>query len=104
MANIEPKLALPAGSNGKASSPLGAFTRPRNPAGLVNWLTTVDHKKIGIMYGTAALFFLVIGGVAALLIRLQLAVPNSELLSADAYNQIYTMHGTVMVFLVVMPV
>ena len=104
MASIEPKLALPAGSsNGKVDRPLGSFTRPRNATGIVNWLTTVDHKKIGIMYGAAALFFLLIGGIAALLIRLQLAVPNNELLSADMYNQVYTMHGTVMVFLVVMP-
>ncbi len=105
MADLEPRLALPSGStNGHVSRPLGAFTRPRNPTGLVNWLTTVDHKKIGIMYGSAALFFLIIGGVAALLIRLQLAVPNNELLSADFYNQVYTMHGTVMIFLVVMPI
>ena len=105
MADLEPRLALPSGStNGSVPRPLGAFTRPRNPTGLVNWLTTVDHKKIGIMYGAAALFFLIIGGVAALLIRLQLAVPNNELLSADFYNQVYTMHGTVMIFLVVMPI
>ncbi len=105
MADLEPRLALPSGSsNGKVGSPLGSFSRPRQPTGLVKWLTTVDHKKIGIMYGAAALFFLVIGGVAALLIRLQLAVPNNELLSADFYNQVYTMHGTVMVFLVVMPI
>ncbi len=104
MAIIEEPLALPEGTSTKVERPLGAYTRPRNPAGLVNWLTTVDHKKIGIMYGTAALFFLVIGGVAALLIRIQLAVPDSQFLSADAYNQIFTMHGTVMIFLVVMPV
>ena len=105
MADLEPRLALPSGSsNGHVARPLGAFSRPRNPTGLVNWLTTVDHKKIGIMYGSAALFFLLIGGVAALLIRLQLAVPNNELLSADFYNQVYTMHGTVMIFLVVMPI
>jgi len=105
MADLEPRLALPSGSdNGSVARPLGGFSRPRNPTGLVNWLTTVDHKKIGIMYGAAALFFLIIGGVAALLIRLQLAVPNNELLSADFYNQVYTMHGTVMVFLVVMPI
>ncbi|MDH5521707.1 MAG: cytochrome ubiquinol oxidase subunit I, partial [Acidimicrobiia bacterium] len=92
MADLEPRLALPSGSsNGHVARPLGAFSRPRNPTGLVNWLTTVDHKKIGIMYGSAALFFLLIGGVAALLIRLQLAVPNNELLSADFYNQVYTM-------------
>ena len=105
MANIEPQLALPRGSdNGALPKVMGSFSRPRNATGLVNWLTTVDHKKIGIMYGAAALFFLLIGGVAALLIRLQLAVPNNELLSADFYNQVFTMHGTVMVFLVVMPI
>jgi cytochrome c oxidase subunit 1 len=71
---------------------------------VTNWLTTVDHKKIGIMYGAAALLFLVIGGVAALLIRVQLATPNNTFLSGDAYNRIYTMHGTVMIFLVVMPI
>ena len=105
MAIIEEPLALPSGEGPqKAENPLGAFSRPRNPTGLKNWLTTVDHKKIGIMYGTAALFFLLWGGVPALLIRLQLATPNSGLLSGDAYNQIFTMHGTVMIFLVVMPI
>ncbi|MEZ5343392.1 MAG: cbb3-type cytochrome c oxidase subunit I [Acidimicrobiales bacterium] len=104
MAIIEEPLALPAGANPGVSKPLGVFSRPRNATGLKNWLTTVDHKKIGIMYGAAAMFFLVIGGVAALLIRLQLAVPNNELLSGDAYNRAYTMHGTIMIFLVVMPI
>ncbi len=104
MAIIEGEpLALPSGETG-STRPLGLFTRPRNATGLKDWLTTVDHKKIGIMYGAAALFFLVIGGVAALLIRIQLAVPNSSFLSGDAYNRVYTMHGTVMVFLVVMPI
>ena len=56
------------------------------------------------MYGAAALFFFVIGGVEALLIRLQLATPNGKLLSADLYNQVFTMHGTTMIFLVVMPI
>ncbi len=104
MAIIEEPLALPPGVTTSTSKPLGVFSRPRNATGLKDWLTTVDHKKIGIMYGAAAMFFLVIGGVAALLIRTQLAVPNNELLSGDAYNRVYTMHGTVMVFLVVMPI
>ncbi|NNE95544.1 MAG: cytochrome ubiquinol oxidase subunit I, partial [Acidimicrobiales bacterium] len=104
MAIIDEPRALPSGQGpDRASNPLGAFSRPRKPTGLKNWLTTVDHKKIGIMYGAASLFFLLWGGVPALLIRLQLAQPNSGLLSGDAYNQIFTMHGTVMVFLVVMP-
>ncbi len=98
-------MALPVGeSANRASNPLGVFARPRAVTGLKDWLTTVDHKKIGIMYGSAAMFFLLIGGAAALALRIQLATPNSSFLSADAYNQAFTMHGTVMVFLVVMPI
>ncbi len=105
MAIIEGEpLALPSGRDDRAGNPLGVFTRPHKPTGLKDWLTTVDHKKIGIMYGGAAMFFLLIGGVAALLIRTQLATPNSKFLSADMYNQVFTMHGTVMIFLVVMPI
>ena len=69
-----------------------------------DWLTSVDHKRIGIMYGAAAIFFFIIGGVEALLIRMQLWAPRGSLLSANLYNQVYTMHGTTMVFLVVMPI
>ncbi|MEM9563662.1 MAG: cytochrome c oxidase subunit I [Actinomycetota bacterium] len=104
MAIVEEPLALPSGQPDKVEQPMGALSRPRELTGLKDWLTTVDHKKIGIMYGAAAMFFLVIGGVAALLIRLQLATPDNTLLSGDAYNRVYTMHGTVMVFLVVMPI
>ena len=64
---------------------------------------TVDHKKIGIMYGAAAMFFFLVGGIEALLIRLQLAAPDDTVLSASFYNQMFTMHGTTMIFLVVMP-
>ena len=103
MTITEGPLALPSGFEDTAPRPMGAFARPRAAYGVVDWLTTVDHKKIGIMYGAASLFFFVIGGVAALLIRIQLATPDSTFLSADAYNRIFTMHGTVMVFLVVMP-
>ena len=90
----------------RESKPVGlarAFKRPTATTGLVGWLTTVDHKKIGIMYGVAALFFLIVGGIEALLIRMQLAVPNSELISAQLYNELFTMHGTTMIFLAVMP-
>jgi cytochrome c oxidase subunit 1 len=71
--------------------------------GIWGWLTTTDHKRIGKLYGVTALAFFVIGGLEALFIRLQLATPNGEVLSADAYNQLFTMHATTMVFLVVMP-
>ena len=81
-----------------------AFPRPgQNATGIVNWLTTIDHKKIGIMYGLAALFFLLLGGVEALLIRSQLWDHNMQVLSNREYNQMFTMHGTTMVFLVIMP-
>ncbi|WP_376789016.1 cytochrome c oxidase subunit I [Thermoflexus sp.] len=72
--------------------------------GLLSWLTTVDHKRIGILYILGAGFFALIGGLEALLIRTQLAVPNNRVLVGEAYNQVLTMHGTTMIFLVVMPV
>ncbi|MGI9018912.1 MAG: cytochrome c oxidase subunit I [Euzebya sp.] len=81
----------------------GIFRRPTATTGVTSWLTTVDHKRIGIMYAVGALFFFVVGGVEALLIRAQLAGPEGEVLSADAYNQIFTMHGLTMIFFVVMP-
>jgi cytochrome c oxidase subunit 1 len=71
--------------------------------GLVSWLTTVDHKRIGIMYVVTAFIFFLAGGLEALLMRTQLAKPENAFLSPDAYNQIFTMHGTTMIFLVVMP-
>jgi len=81
----------------------GAFWRPTAKTGLVSWLTTVDHKRIGTMYAISALFFFLVGGFEALLIRLQLAVPNNDLLSAEQYNTLFTMHGTTMIFLSIMP-
>ncbi|MDZ4259957.1 MAG: cytochrome c oxidase subunit I [Gemmatimonadales bacterium] len=70
---------------------------------IVDWLTTVDHKKIGIMYGAWAFIFFIIGGIEALIIRTQLARPEATLVSPDFYNQLFTMHGTTMIFLAVMP-
>ncbi len=78
--------------------------RERAPAtGLVDWLTTTDHKKIGILYAVSALFFLVVGGFEALLMRLQLFVPENDFLSGETFNGLVTMHATTMVFLSVMP-
>src|SRR6266404_5851045 len=67
------------------------------------WLMTTDHKKLGIMYIVTAFFFFLVGGVDALLIRTQLAVPNGKVLTPEIYDQIFTMHGTTMIFLFVMP-
>ena len=71
-----------------ASQSMGAVKRPVETKGWKEWLFTVDHKKIGIMYGVVAMFFFIVGGIEALLIRLQLAAPNGTILSADQYNQI----------------
>jgi cytochrome c oxidase subunit 1/cytochrome c oxidase subunit I+III len=67
------------------------------------WLSTVDHKRIGILYLLTGLVFFVAGGLEALLMRLQLAVPNNNLVAPDTFNMLFTMHGTTMIFLVVMP-
>ncbi|HSO96713.1 MAG TPA: cytochrome c oxidase subunit I [Acidimicrobiia bacterium] len=77
--------------------------RPKKTTGFWSWFTTVDHKKIGILYACTALIFFVVGGLEALLIRLQLAQPNGNVLTASQYNQLFTMHGTTMVFLLGMP-
>ena len=81
-----------------------AGSRMPGDRGVWAWITTVDHKRIGMLYAVTALVFFLVAGVEALLIRLQLAGPNGEVLTADAYNQLFTMHGLTMVFLVVMPV
>jgi cytochrome c oxidase subunit 1 len=83
-----------------------AVTMPaarREYSGLMAWLTTVDHKRIGLMYIATSMFFLLVGGLEALLIRTQLAEANLKILNPELYNQIFTMHGTTMVFLAVMP-
>ncbi|MEQ8842771.1 MAG: cytochrome c oxidase subunit I [Acidimicrobiales bacterium] len=103
MAITEEPLALTTGETAAAARPLGALTRPQGGNGWRDWLSTVDHKKIGIMYGVAAMFFFVVGGIEALLIRIQLAAPEGQFLSAEVYNQVFTMHGVTMVFLFVMP-
>ena len=98
-----PVLELTAGADTAPTEPLGVFTRPTSMTGWRSWITTVDHKKIGIMYGATALVFFAVGGLEALLIRAQLAQPNGQVLTEEAYNQAFTMHGTTMVFLVIMP-
>ena len=76
---------------------------PQNPTGIWSWITTTDHKRIGILYGVTAFIFFLLGGIEALIIRAQLASPNNALVSADTFNQLFTMHGTTMVFLAIMP-
>jgi len=71
--------------------------------GLMDWLTTVDHKKIGILYLIAGGLFFLIGGLEAILIRIQLIKPMNNFVSADTFNELITMHGTTMIFLAAMP-
>jgi len=80
------------------------FSRPSSEEGVWSWITTVDHKRIGIMYGYAAFFFLLVGGLEALLLRIQLSQPDNNFLSAAEYNAMFTMHGTTMIFLAIMPI
>src|SRR5581483_1482545 len=97
-------LALPGGPGATTGRPvLGVFARPGQSKGWRSWITSVDHKRVGVMYGMAAIFFFLVGGIEALLIRLQLAHPNGTVLNAAQYNQVFTMHGITMIFLVVMP-
>ena len=81
----------------------GILRRPTATTGFWSWFTTIDHKKIGILYGATAFVFFLVGGLEALLIRAQLFRPDGTVLNADQYNQIFTMHGITMIFLFVMP-
>jgi hypothetical protein len=74
------------------------------PPGLIDWLATVDHKMIGRRYIVTAFFFLLLGGVLAIAMRLQLSRPENRLMGADLYNQVFTMHGANMMFLFAVPV
>ena len=78
--------------------------RNRGESRLLRWLISTNHKQIGIAYLTTAFIFFLVGGLEALLMRLQLGAPNNTLLPPDVYNQIFTMHGTTMIFLFAMPI
>ncbi len=75
----------------------------RSTNGILQWISSVDHKQIGIMYLLTSLFFFILGFIEALIMRIQLAQPGMSILSPELYNQIFTMHGTTMIFLVLMP-
>ncbi len=72
--------------------------------GILSWLLTVDHKRIGLMYLGTTMFFLLVGGVLALLVRLELFSPGKTLVDADTYNRIFTLHGAIMIFMFLIPV
>src|SRR4051812_42648809 len=71
---------------------------------LHEWVTTVDHKRIGLLYIGFALLFLVIGGIEAIIIRIQLMASHLDFVSPQVFNRMFTMHGTTMIFFVAMPI
>ena len=81
----------------------GLLIRPNWDRGILSWLTTVDHKRLGILYILTSTFFFLTASVEAFVMRLQLARPEQSLVSPDLYNQLFTMHGVTMVFLAIMP-
>src|SRR5215212_4595926 len=86
-----------------ATTTLAPRTAVYGRSRVYEWLTTTDHKKIGVLYITTAFGFFILGGIMALLIRTQLAVPGLDFVDAATYNQLFTMHGTTMIFFFVMP-
>src|SRR3954470_6297166 len=86
-----------------AVSPAYAYTGEASKSGIWSWLTTVDHKRIGALYMYTALLWFLVGGVEAVIMRAQLQGPNGHVVSAETFNMLFTMHGTTMIFLVVMP-
>jgi len=83
--------------------PITETARPPFTATLHEWITTVDHKRLGILYILYALVFLVIGGVEAAIMRIQLIRPHNDFVSPQVFNRMFTMHGTTMIFFVAMP-
>ena len=79
------------------------IARPTGYSGIWSWITTVDHKRIGVLYGTTAFIFMLFAGIEAGVIRVQLAQPELGIVSPGRYNEMFTMHATVMIFMVVMP-
>jgi cytochrome c oxidase subunit I len=81
-----------------------AYPVPWYRGKVASWITTADHKRIGILYIATSLAFFLAGGAMALLIRTELTTPESDVLARDTYNQLFTLHGLTMVFLVVVPI
>ena len=74
-----------------------------HPKGIMSWLLTLDHKRIGLMYLFSGIIFFLIGGLLALGMRLELAAPGNDFVSNDTYNSMYTLHGAIMIFLFIIP-
>ena len=88
----------------KTAPPLDTPDLAPQRQGILGWVTTTDHKTIGIAYIVTAIVFFLIAGIFAELMRLELATPGIQLFEQQAYNELFTMHGTVMIFLFAVPV
>jgi cytochrome c oxidase subunit I len=86
-----------------ASRPISEDNYLTHTRGFLSWALTLDHKRIGVMYLVSILIMFFVGGMAALLVRTQLIAPDMEFLGRDAYNKMFTVHGAIMVFLVIIP-
>ena len=93
----------PVGAQAADAPPSGSPNYLTHERGLWSWLTTIDHKRIGIMYAISIAIFFLVGGVLAMLVRLELLTPGETIMGADAYNQSFTLHAVVMVFLFIIP-
>src|SRR5579872_5002679 len=87
-----------------AETPVLAYHSDWRRGRITSWLTPTDHKRIGILYICTSLGFFALGGLIALLMRVQLATPNETFLTRGSYNQAVTIHGTTMIFLVIVPI
>src|SRR5207249_8599291 len=81
-----------------------AYRHRNAPIGVFRWLTTTNHHEIGILYLANSFLFFIIGGVLALLMRTELAYPGPTIVDANTYSELFTMHGTTMIFLVSIPI
>jgi cytochrome c oxidase subunit 1 len=84
-------------------APAAPAPPPRHNVGILGWLTTTDHKMIGLSYMVTAVLFFLAAGVLALVMRTQLAQPDLDVVSAETYNEFFTMHGSIMVYLFIVP-
>ena len=88
----------------EAPAPVAASLPSWKTGRVASWLVTVDHKRIGILYILTSIGWFVAGGILAVLMRAQLSTPDEHVLTKNSYNEVLTMHGTTMIFLVVVPI
>src|ERR1051325_974892 len=96
-------VSAPSTTTGKPVPQITAHEVRQQPTGWTSWITTTDHKRIGIMYLVLTFSFFILGGVEALMMRLQLSQADNTLLTPQTYNELFTMHGSTRIFLFIVP-